>query len=791
MGGNMPNIQLYENNLNNGQPSTCTCTCGDMFYGPQIACVNPQTCVEYCLQMYSGRCTLVNTYGCCGSSCQYFQVQSLQTRYCTCNCADQQFVNPTDTCISSQACLIQCRVKYPQVCMTITTQACCGQDCQSYSQAVADACSCQCQGNTYYPSPKCSNPEECINTCMTTYGTCIIGQTQGCCGASCSSYVPTCTCNCDQNFTTITSVPCQNSQTCLETCISSYGACTQDNTQACCGVDCLNSFQSCSCLCSTNQYIPLGISCGSPQQCVQACLQRVAQCNIANTQGCCGSNCLSYIPTCRCQCGIGIYYTTSTCISAEHCANTCISQFGYVCTPTNTLGCCNGTLCTRQNRFLGVSKASTLRLSYVTILSSIDIQQRKVSTMKLIFLLSTIWLITTTTWAYSNDCAKGPEYWCRDISTAEECGAMRHCQQNVWREKENTKNSMTKSETAHMLCNVLVQATTELLTDGSIDVNSIKQYLRNDCTKLPDQNNIIHQCQMAVDLYLSDILRHIQSGTKAEKICPIIQGHDSQSVFIPTPKPIGLTPNQTCVLCEFIVYMIQTFAAANSTAQELTKILENICQIMPDVLKNECKSFVDTYGFDIIVLILRDVDSNKTCALIKLCPKPTNVAFLIKPNANTCGLCDYVSTYLSAGYPIENVCTAFSTNNYIKQQCEVLVHLYKPNYCSQLPICYEDVVIQPIEQSIETTINSVPCSLCQYVISYVDTVIQNNKTEAAIEAALEKVCSILPGALKDKCVQFVDTYGPVLLQLIEKYGTPDKVCNALKLCHNGTQEITP
>ncbi|CAF1543583.1 unnamed protein product [Rotaria sordida] len=411
--------------------------------------------------------------------------------------------------------------------------------------------------------------------------------------------------------------------------------------------------------------------------------------------------------------------------------------------------------------------------------------------MKLIFLLSTIWLITTTTWAYSNDCAKGPEYWCRDISTAEECGAMRHCQQNVWREKENTKNSMTKSETAHMLCNVLVQATTELLTDGSIDVNSIKQYLRNDCTKLPDQNNIIHQCQMAVDLYLSDILRHIQSGTKAEKICPIIQGHDSQSVFIPTPKPIGLTPNQTCVLCEFIVYMIQTFAAANSTAQELTKILENICQIMPDVLKNECKSFVDTYGFDIIVLILRDVDSNKTCALLKLCPKPTNVAFLIKPNANTCGLCDYVSTYLSAGYPIENVCTAFSTNNYIKQQCEVLVHLYKPNYCSQLPICYEDVVIQPIEQSIETTINSVPCSLCQYVISYVDTVIQNNKTEAAIEAALEKVCSILPGALKDKCVQFVDTYGPVLLQLIEKYGTPDKVCNALKLCHNGTQEITP
>jgi len=88
-------------------------------------------------------------------------------------------------------------------------------------------------------------------------------------------------------------------------------------------------------------------------------------------------------------------------------------------------------------------------------------------------------------------------------------------------------------------------------------------------------------------------------------------------------------------------------------------------------------------------------------------------------------------------------------------------------------------------------INSAECSLCKYVVGYIDNVIQNNKSEAAIDAALEKVCTILPASLKDKCVQFVDTYGPVLSQLIAKYATPEQVCNALKLCHNGTQEITP
>ena len=88
-------------------------------------------------------------------------------------------------------------------------------------------------------------------------------------------------------------------------------------------------------------------------------------------------------------------------------------------------------------------------------------------------------------------------------------------------------------------------------------------------------------------------------------------------------------------------------------------------------------------------------------------------------------------------------------------------------------------------------LRSVECSLCKYVVGYIDTVIQSNKSEAAIEAALEKVCTILPASIKPKCDEFVVTYGPVLVQLIQRYGTPELVCNALKVCHNGTQSIQP
>ena len=133
-------------------------------------------------------------------------------------------------------------------------------------------------------------------------------------------------------------------------------------------MNCVDSFSSCSCRCGTNPPVPLPIQCGSSQQCAQACLNIAGQCNIMNTQGCCGPECAPFIPTCRCQCGINTYYTTSTCMTVEQCTNDCIQQYGYACSPSNTIGCCNGTLCSGRNRFLGVNQTSRFSFSIFTFL---------------------------------------------------------------------------------------------------------------------------------------------------------------------------------------------------------------------------------------------------------------------------------------------------------------------------------------------------------------------------------------------------------------------------------------
>ena len=163
----MPNAPTYQSNPNPSRPSSCTCSCGEVSFGPPVACISAQTCIAFCLQMYPGQCTIINTYGCCGTSCQYFQSQSLQNRYCSCGCGGQTYYNPVDTCTSAQSCLTRCIANFPQACAPPATQACCGQDCVSYSQSIATSCACRCRGSTYYASPQCLSGEDCVNTCMT------------------------------------------------------------------------------------------------------------------------------------------------------------------------------------------------------------------------------------------------------------------------------------------------------------------------------------------------------------------------------------------------------------------------------------------------------------------------------------------------------------------------------------------------------------------------------------------------------------------------------------------------
>lgn len=54
--------------------------------------------------------------------------------------------------------------------------------------------------------------------------------------------------------------------------------------------------------------------------------------------------------------------------------------------------------------------------------------------------------------------------------------------------------------------------------------------------------------------------------------------------------------------------------------------------------------------------------------------------------------------------------------------------------------------------------------------------------QAEIEAALEKVCSLVPSTYRADCNAFVQEYTPEIIKLILSEVSPSEVCSALGLC---------
>ena len=70
------------------------------------------------------------------------------------------------------------------------------------------------------------------------------------------------------------------------------------------------------------------------------------------------------------------------------------------------------------------------------------------------------------------------------------------------------------------------------------------------------------------------------------------------------------------------------------------------------------------------------------------------------------------------------------------------------------------------------------------------TQVLNNRTLDMVEHAVEMVCSYMPEAVSDKCVDFVQEYGDEVIRLIvDLEMNPKLVCAALTLCETHTDAM--
>ncbi len=93
-------------------------------------------------------------------------------------------------------------------------------------------------------------------------------------------------------------------------------------------------------------------------------------------------------------------------------------------------------------------------------------------------------------------------------------------------------------------------------------------------------------------------------------------------------------------------------------------------------------------------------------------------------------------------------------------------------------------------ESKKVSVNALECTLCKYIVGYVENTLGTNRSSAAVEALLEKVCNVLPASVKPNCTAFVTKYGPIIAFLFAKNESAEQICDFIKVC-NGTEEVTP
>jgi len=273
------------------------------------------------------------------------------------------------------------------------------------------------------------------------------------------------------------------------------------------------------------------------------------------------------------------------------------------------------------------------------------------------------------------------------------------------------------------------------------------------------------------------------------------------------PNSVIQTNSPTCVLCEYVLHELQQYIKDGQTEEQIKKSVEAICDHMPGAIKTECKNFVDTYEPAIVAFLVNEIEPTEVCPMLHLCDKQEQALNLqesglisLTKNSN-CEMCEFAINEVFSVLKnkddqnmvknvLESIC--YRLPNSIERNCENFVETYTSTIINLIVTgLTPDEICSALDLCVSTEVQTVPapvevedstCILCEYVITTLDSMLEDKKNEAQIKAALESICSILPKSIEAQCDNFVETYTDIIIDMLTKDVTPEMICSNLGLC---------
>jgi len=193
--------------------------------------------------------------------------------------------------------------------------------------------------------------------------------------------------------------------------------------------------------------------------------------------------------------------------------------------------------------------------------------------------------------------------------------------------------------------------------------------------------------------------------------------------------------NTSCEFCLNIVTHVKEIISSPETQAEVQEVLDNSCKYLGE-LRNECQDLINENLNTLFEYLREQLQPKVLCDEIGLCQKQINR----KPA-------------VPAISDVVNLIPDFTKAQAVAGESK-----------------YGKVNVGPT------------CPLCKKLMTMIDQMLDGNRTEEAIEWALDKVCDILPSVERRECDHYVQKYTPNLVQAIKLATEPEVACALCGLC---------
>lgn len=330
-------------------------------------------------------------------------------------------------------------------------------------------------------------------------------------------------------------------------------------------------------------------------------------------------------------------------------------------------------------------------------------------------------------------------------------------------------------------------------------MEQVKKEVKSMCKNIPDLA-LANQCQSKVAIYGDKIVDYLMQGMDISEICFKLKtcslGSGSHVAELEEK-------DNKCVFCEYAVTTLEHIITDPKNEDQVKNALDQLCNYLPDSYKDQCESLVSQYTDQIIHLIINDYRPDQICQQLGFCPGGNDVRMTKmltqESDSETCVLCEYVIQTLDSiltdknnreeiknaletvcGFmpdSVSNKCEEF-IDNYSEMILDLLTEGMSPKeLCAAMNLCPAKPAIL-VQEDQERPY----CTLCQYAISEVDKLLQDDKNEEKIKEVLDHICYQLRAPIGKECLSMVSQYTDEIVYMFTHDYTPDQVCQELKLC---------